>query len=117
VLALVTIVVALGGGIVGAGVIFLFMAKVLTPDAVPLDPADYHMPGTLGRVTVTVPGNGTGEMVYTQGGTRKTVAARGAEAQDIMRGTEVVVMRYEHGIAYVRPWDHVADGQGGDPPA
>ena len=114
VVAIATVMVALVGGLVGGGLIFLFMAKVLAPDQIPLDPADYHLPGTLGRVTVTVPPNGTGEMVYTQAGTRKTVAVRGNAGEPIGKGTEVVVLRYERGIAYARPWEQMADGRGGE---
>ncbi len=113
ILAAITIGIALIGGLAGAGAIFFFMAKVLAPDQIPLDPSDYYLPGTLGRVTVTIPRGGTGEMVYTQGGSRKTAAARGAEGQSIGKGTEVVVLRYERGIVYVRPWDQMA----GDRPA
>jgi hypothetical protein len=114
VVAVATVVLALVGGLVGAGIIFLFMAKVLAPDQRPLDPADYHLPGTLGRVTVSIPRRGTGEIVYTQAGTRKTVAARGANGEEIAKGTEVVVLRYDRGIAYARPWEQVAEKRGGD---
>jgi membrane protein implicated in regulation of membrane protease activity len=115
VVGVATVVLAIAGGLVGGGIIFVFMAKVLAPDQIPLDPADYHLPGTLGRVTVTVPRNGTGEMVYTQAGTRKTVAARGADGEEIAKGTEVVVLRFERGIAYARPWDQVAEERGSKP--
>jgi hypothetical protein len=108
IVAAASIVVAALAGLAGAGIIFVFMAKVLGPDQIPLNPADYYLPGTLGRVTVTIPRTGTGELVYTQAGTRKTVAARAADSAEIPKGTEVVVLRYERGIAYTRPWDHVA---------
>ena len=114
IVAVATVMVSLVGGLVGGGLIFLFMAKVLAPDQIPMDPSDYYLPGTLGRITVTVPANGTGEMVYTQAGTRKTVAVRGAAGESIAKGTEVVVLRYERGIAYARPWEQVADGRGGE---
>ncbi len=109
-----TVGIAVAGGVTGAGIIFLFMAKVLAPDTIPLDPADYHLPGTLGRVTVTIPPEGTGEVVYTQGGTRKTLAARAADGQGTPRGAEVVVLRYDQGIAYVRPWEQMAEAHPGD---
>ena len=115
--ALGTVVLALGGGLGGAAIIFVFMAKVLAPDQIPLNPADYYLPGTLGRVTVTIPRDGTGEIVYTQVGTRKTVAGRAADGAEIAKGTEVVVLRYERGIAYARPWDQVADERSGRPKA
>src|SRR5262247_2828210 len=114
VVAVATVMVAIVGGLVGGGLIFLFMAKVLAPDQIPMDPSDYYLPGTLGRITVTVPSNGTGEMVCTQAGTRKTVAVRGAAGESIGKGTEVVVLRFERGIAYARPWEQVADGRGGE---
>ena len=109
IVAAVTVIVAVLFGFVGAGIIFVVMAKVLAPDQIPLNPADYYLPGTLGRVTVTIPPGGTGEVVYTQAGTRKSVAARAADSAQIVKGTEVVLLRYERGIAYARPWDHVAE--------
>jgi hypothetical protein len=114
IVAVATVMVSIVGGLVGGGLIFLFIAKVLAPDQIPMDPSDYYLPGTLGRITVTVPANGTGEMVYTQAGTRKTVAVRGAAGEPIGKGTEVVVLRFERGIAYARPWEQVADGRGGE---
>lgn len=114
--AAATVIVAVLFGLVGATVVFAFVSKILVRDQVPMDPADYHLPGTLGRVTVGIPPGGTGEMVYTQGGGRKTAAARDADGQQIGRGTEVVVMRYERGIAYVRPWDHVAHDRASERP-
>ena len=109
VVALATVVAAAVCGIAGASVVLVFMKKVLARDQVPMSAADYYLPGTLARVTVTIPVNGSGEIVYTQGGARKTAAARGAEGQEIGKGTEVVVLRYERGTAHVRPWDHVAE--------
>jgi hypothetical protein len=108
---LLTVIVALAGGLVGAGLIFFFMVRVLGRDQIPLDPADYYLPGTLGHVTVTIPQHGTGEVLYSQAGTRKTVAARAADAVAIPRGTEVVVLNYERGFAYVRRWDQVSGEQ------
>lgn len=116
VVAVAIFAIAAMGGLVGAGLVFLFMAKVLAPDQVPMNPADYYLPGTLGRVTVTIPAGGTGEIVYTQAGTRKTVAARGEDGMEIPRGAEVVVLRYERGIAYARPWDQVS-GERADRPS
>lgn len=112
---LATASLAAAGGVVGAGVVFLFMAKLLATDNVPMRASDFYMPGTLGRVTVTIPAGGTGEIVYTQGGSRKTAAARGESGQAVERGVEVVVMRYERGVAYVQPWDEAAVGRGDAP--
>lgn len=105
ILTLVVVAIAVVAGLVGAALVFVFVSKVLVRDQVPMNPADYHLPGTLGRVTVRIPVGGTGEVVYAQGGARKSAAARDADGQEIGRGTEVVVLRYERGVAYVRPWD------------
>lgn len=95
-------------GVVGAAIVFSFMAKVLVRSDENLDPAEYVMLGTLGRLTVGIREGGTGEIVYAQGGTRKSAAARSEDGRPIDRGVEVVVTRYDKGIAYVRRWDELA---------
>ncbi len=109
--AVLTIGIAMVCGVAGAAGILLFMKKVLVRDQIPMSAADYYMPGTLARVTVTIPRSGSGEIVYTQGGSRKTAAARSADGQEIGKGTEVVVLRYERGTAHVRPWDQIAEAE------
>ena len=47
---------------------------------------------------------GTGEIVYSQEGTRRSAGARSDAGGAIARGCEVVVTRYEKGLAYVREW-------------
>jgi membrane protein implicated in regulation of membrane protease activity len=95
-------------GLVGAGIIFLFLSRVLTSDEENLDPADFEMCGVLGRVSVSVRAGGTGEIVYSQAGTRRTCGARAENGSAISQGTEVVVTRYEKGIAYVRRWSEMS---------
>ncbi|MGD1069213.1 MAG: hypothetical protein ABSB15_03650 [Bryobacteraceae bacterium] len=94
-------------GIAGAAVIFLFAAKVLAPGDQPLDPEDYRMVGALGKVSSPVRANGTGEMIFVQQGRRAGVPIRSENGNPIAAGTEVVVTRYEQGIAYVREWDEL----------
>ena len=48
---------------------------------------------------------GTGELVYSQEGTRRVAGARSEDGAPIPKGSEVIVTRYEKGIAYVRPWE------------
>jgi len=95
-------------GIAGAAIVFSFMAKVLVKPDENLDPADYVMVGTLGKLTVSIREGGTGEIVYVQGGTRKSAAARSEEGCAIEKGTEVVITQYKKGVAYVRRWDEMA---------
>ena len=95
-------------GLVGGGIVFLFLSRVLISDDENMDPADYEMVGVLGRVSSSVREGGTGEMVYTQMGTRRVCGARSEDGSAIAKGTEVVVTRYDRGIAYVRLWSEMS---------
>src|ERR1700736_1686634 len=57
-------------GLVGGGVVFLFLTKVLISPEENMDPADYEMVGVLGRVCSSIRSGGTGERIYSQGGAR-----------------------------------------------
>jgi membrane protein implicated in regulation of membrane protease activity len=94
-------------GLVGAVIIFVFAAKVLAPGDIALDPADYRMVGALGTVSSPVMPNGTGEMIFVQQGRRAAVPIRSESGIAIPAGKEVVVTRYEDGIAYVREWEEL----------
>jgi membrane protein implicated in regulation of membrane protease activity len=96
-------------GIVGATIVFYFLAKVLIQKDEELNPADYDMVGVLGIVTGTIRPSGTGELIFSQGGTRRATPARSEDGFEIGKGTEVVVTRYERGIAYVRPWEELTN--------
>jgi hypothetical protein len=66
------------------------------------------MIGVLGRLNIPIRPGGTGEMIYSQGGTRRVAGARSEDGAAIPKGAEVVVTRYEKGIAFVRPWEEFA---------
>lgn len=102
-------------GLVGAALVFGFLSRVLFASQHILNPADYRLPGTLARVTSTIRPGGTGEIVYTKGETRQVAGARSVDGRGIGRDREVVIMRYEHGLAYVQPWDELIQGE--DSPA
>jgi membrane protein implicated in regulation of membrane protease activity len=106
----VTVVVTLSlvAGVMGAAVVFWFVAKVLLAHEHELDPADYDRVGVLGKVTSSIREGGTGEIVFSQAGTRHTCGARSECGEALAKGTEVVVTRYERGIAYVQRWDELA---------
>jgi hypothetical protein len=95
-------------GLIGGGIVFLFLSKVLISEDEDMDPSDYEMVGVLGRVTSSIREGGTGEIVYTQMGTRRVCGARSDDGSAIAKGTEVVVTRYEKGIAYVRLWSEMS---------
>ena len=102
------LIVATLAGIGGAAIMYLFMSKVLTSADEALDPADFEMVGVLGKLSVRIREGGTGEMIYSQAGTRRVCGAKSEDGTAILKGTEVVVTRYENGIAYVRRWSEMA---------
>jgi hypothetical protein len=95
-------------GLTGAGLIFWFLLKLAATEQ-PLDPADYDLIGALGKLSTNIRSGGTGEMIFPQQGARKAVGARSENGTAIPKGTEVVITRYEKGIAYVRRWDELAE--------
>ena len=104
-LALPAIGVSIVAGTLGATVVFLFMAKILWSPKENMRSADYHMVGVLGRLSQPIrEGGGIGELIYSQGGARKSCGARSADGQAIEKGTEVVVTEYDRGIAAVKRW-------------
>ena len=84
-----------------AGIVFVFLTRVLTSKEENLDPADFDMVGVLGHISMPIRPSGTGEMIYSQAGTRRTCGVRSEHGSAVAKGTEVVVTRYEKGIAYV----------------
>jgi len=95
-------------GLTGASFVFWFFAKVLLKHDVGIDAAEYDMIGVLGKVSSSIRGGGTGEILFEQVGTRRSCGARSEDGLPIAKGTEIVVTRYERGIAYVRTWDEIS---------
>lgn len=96
----------LGGGLaglVGATLIYLFLARVLWRGQSQLDPADYAVAGTPGRVSSPIRAGGTGEIVYVLDQKQQVAGARSLDGAALPLGAEVEVVRYEGGLAYVRP--------------
>jgi membrane-bound ClpP family serine protease len=98
---------AMVAGFAGGALMYLFMARVFIANEHPLREEDYEMIGLLGRVSSPIRDRGTGEVIYTQEGTRRSCGARSEDGRAIERGAEVVVMRYEKGIAYVRRFEEL----------
>jgi len=109
-----TVVFALGlllstiVGLIGASIVFLFLARVLANPEADMNAADYEMVGVLGSICSSIRAGGTGELLYSQMGTRRVCGARSEDGTAIAKGVEVVVTRYERGIAYVRLWDEIS---------
>ena len=121
--AAVSLVVGIGGGLVGATAVAWIMAKLVSSPNAEMKAEDYRLPGTIARVTSSIRAGGTGEVVYEQGGVRHVSAARATHGRAIPRGAEVIVIDRKGGIAMVEPADAFFGEEaavvagGGDPSA
>lgn len=105
--SLILLLAALSG-VAGGGILFWFLVKVLLPHERELTAEDTAIVGALGLVTAPVRPGGTGEIHFSQNGARCFAPARSDSGAALPRGTEVVVLRYQQGIAYVRAWDELS---------
>jgi membrane protein implicated in regulation of membrane protease activity len=96
---------ALLAGLFAGLVVFQFMVRVVKATSTPMLDWDYRVEGTVGTVSMSIRQNGTGEVIFEQNGARKSTGARSEDGTSLPKGTEVVIARYDDGIAYVKPWD------------
>ena len=99
---------ATAAGIVGGGAIFITLTRYVAPRLTEMRPEDYRVVGVMARVSSPVRAGGTGEIVYTLAGTLRSDGARSVTGEALERGTEVVILKVERGIAYVERWDSYA---------
>jgi len=99
-------------GLVGAGFVVAVATKYFIAHESSLDPMDFDMIGVLGKVSGTIRRKGTGEIIFEQEGARRACAARSEQEEEMQRGEEVVVTRFENGMAFVRRWSELAERAG-----
>jgi hypothetical protein len=71
----------------------------------PLKNEDHRIEGSVGTISMPIREKGTGEIIFSLGGARRCAGARCEDGRALEKGTEVVIERYDKGIAYVRRWD------------
>jgi membrane protein implicated in regulation of membrane protease activity len=108
--ALLDLLLAAGVGLVGGSIIFVILGKYVLPRLTELRQEDFQVQGSVGHLSVSIAAGAVGEIVYTVGGAQQVDGARSVSGEAIERGTEVVVLRREKGIAYVERWDKFAAG-------
>ena len=108
--ALLDLLLAASVGLVGGGIIFVILGKYVLPRLTELRQEDFQIEGTVGHLSVSIAAGAVGEIVYNVGGAQQVDSARSVSGEAIERGTEVVVLRREKGIAYVERWDKFASG-------
>jgi membrane protein implicated in regulation of membrane protease activity len=92
-------------GLFAGLLVFQFMARLVKATSAPMLDWDYRVEGTVGTVSMPIRANGTGEVIFEQDGARKSVGARSEDGTSLANGTEVVIARYDDGIAYVKRWE------------
>lgn len=103
------LLLSLLSGLLGAALLWAILFKLLLPHERVLTTEETEMPGVLAHVSDSIRDNGgIGEIIFSQTGARRSNAARSEDGAPIQRGTEVVVIRYERGIAYVRRFDELS---------
>jgi membrane protein implicated in regulation of membrane protease activity len=103
--AFIALAIAISAGLLAAFVVFKFMVKLMNAESSHLKEEDYRYEGLVGTVTIPIRANGTGEILFLQGGVRRSTGARSHDGQPLEKGAEVVTERYENGIAYVHRYD------------
>jgi membrane protein implicated in regulation of membrane protease activity len=103
--ALVSLSIASLSGLFAAFLVFRFTARLMRSSNGEMNDWDYRLEGAIGTISMPIRASGTGELIFEQDGARRSIGARCESGAAIPKGTEVVIERYEHGIAYVKPWD------------
>jgi len=104
------LLLAVMSGLVGAGMLYAALFKLLLPRERVLTAEDTRMDGVVARVSDEIRADGgIGEILFSQADARRSAAARSESGAAIARGTEVVVLRYVHGIAYVSPLEELIE--------
>jgi ABC-type transport system involved in cytochrome c biogenesis permease subunit len=108
-IGVVVLAFAITGGVAASWIVFKFMVKLMNAESSHLKDEDYRPEGLVCTVTMPVRANGTGEIVFMQNGVRRSAGARACNGQSLEKGAEVVIERYENGVAYVHRWEEFTD--------
>ena len=104
-IGVVVLAFAIAGGGAASWIVFKFMVKLMNAESSHLKDEDYRHEGLVCTVTMPVRDNGTGEIIFMQNGVRRSAGARSCDGQLLEKGAEVVIERYENGVAYVHRWE------------
>ena len=101
-----TLLFAVASGIIIAVLLLLMLSRIFGDSEGSTVQDVVDRTGLLGKVSITIPENSLGEIIYiSPGGLRKSIPARSADGRRLERDQEVVVINYQHGIAEVETWD------------
>lgn len=98
--------ISAAAGVAGGAIINRFLGGLLQRER-PMTATS--MIGLIGRLSSSIRAGGTGEIVFLIEGTRHVAAARSDAGHALAKGTEVIITRYDKGIAYVCTWDEIRE--------
>ena len=92
-------------GLIAGWSVFRFMLKLVGSEDLPMTSEERRIEGAVGTISMPIREGGTGEIIFPIGGVRRSAGARSEDGKPIEKGAEVVIARYEKGIAYVKRWE------------
>ncbi len=102
----ITLILAVLGGVVLALLLLMLISRIFGGTDVSTEQDVSDRTGLLGKVSITIPENNLGEVIYVSpGGLRKSIPARSTDGRRLERDQEVVVVNYQHGVAEVDTWE------------
>lgn len=103
--AVASLSLAVLAGFVAGTLVYRFMLRLTyASDSLMLD-EDYRIEGCVGTLSLPIRQQGTGEVIFSLGGVRRCAGARSEDGSPVDKGAEVVIERYDKGIAYVKRWE------------
>ena len=102
---LVILALSTSVGLAAGWSVFRFMVKLVAASDAPMSSEEGRLEGAVGTLSMSIREGGTGEIIFPLNGVRRCAGARAEDGRPIDKGAEVVIARYEKGIAYVKRWD------------
>lgn len=100
------LLIAIGGGVVLSTLTISLLYRLFLSDKEIPAKDVVDRTGLLGKVSLTIPENDLGEIIYlSPGKVRKSVPARSVDGRKLERDTEVLVISFQKGIAEVETWE------------
>ena len=103
--AALSLLVSSAVGLVGGWIVFAFMVRVVRISERQMHDWDYRLEGSVGTLSSAIRENGVGEITFERNGAVKSASARTENGKPLPKGAEVVISRFENGIAFVERWE------------
>ena len=105
IVAALSLLISAAVGLVGGWMVFAFMARIVRVSERQMLDWDYRLEGSVGTLSSAIRENGTGEITFERNGAIKSASARSEDGKPLPKGAEVVISRFENGIAFVERWE------------